>query len=270
VTVATNMAGRGTDIKLGGNFEYRLNQALEAAGLQLGDMEHLAEIDKIREEVRARCTKDEAEVLELGGLYVLGTERHEARRIDNQLRGRSGRQGNSGESRFFLSLQDDLMRIFYRDWVTNAMEKLGMTEGQEIESGMVSRAIARAQKKVEERNFEIRKSLLEYDEVMDEQRKTVYSTRQRVLKGEDLKGMVVDMLERVVERAAQETFLNDAEGFAGWFQRTLASSSTRPWPSGSPTRTATRPRRWRRSSSATTRASRTSPSRSCARSSATS
>ena len=221
VTVATNMAGRGTDIKLGGNFEYRLNQALEAAGLELGDLEHLTEIDKIREEVRERCAKDEAEVLGLGGLYVLGTERHEARRIDNQLRGRSGRQGNVGVSRFYLSLQDDLMRIFYRDWVTNAMERLGMTEGQEIESGMVTRAIAKAQKKVEDRNFEIRKSLLEYDGVMDEQRKEIYSTRQDVLEGVELKQMVTGMLEAVLWRNAQGAFANDVEGFAGWFERTF-------------------------------------------------
>ncbi len=220
VTVATNMAGRGTDIKLGGNFEYRLNERLAQAGLALGDLERLEEIDRIREEVRAQCERDEAEVLSLGGLYVLGTERHEARRIDNQLRGRSGRQGNVGRSRFYLSLQDPLMRIFYRDWVTNFMERLGMSEGQEIESKMVSRAIARAQKKVEDRNFEIRKSLLEYDEVMDSQRKEIYSTRQEVLEGLELKEKVFLMFVRVIERAC-ETYREDAEGFQGWFLRTF-------------------------------------------------
>ncbi|MDF1839070.1 MAG: preprotein translocase subunit SecA, partial [Planctomycetota bacterium] len=138
ITVATNMAGRGTDIKLGGNFEYRLEAALEEAGLELGDEENLERIDAIREEVKSRCDVDEEEVLGMGGLYVLGTERHEARRIDNQLRGRTGRQGNVGASRFFLSLEDPLMRIFYRDWTRNMMEKLGMTEGQAIESKMVS------------------------------------------------------------------------------------------------------------------------------------
>ena len=225
VTVSTNMAGRGTDIKLGGNFEYRLGESLKEAELEEGDVEHLEEIDKIREEVRSQCEIDEAEVLGLGGLYVLGTERHEARRIDNQLRGRSGRQGNAGVSRFFLSLEDDLMRIFYGDWVTNAMERLGMTEGQQIESPMVTRAIARAQKKVEDRNFEIRKSLLEYDEVMDTQRKQIYGTRQEVLEGIDLREKVLSMFDRSVFRAC-ETYGGDAEGFAGWFHKTFGEEVT--------------------------------------------
>ena len=221
VTVSTNMAGRGTDIKLGGNFEYRLGNALEEAGLVLGDTEHLAEIDVIRDRLREQCESDEQEVLGFGGLYVLGTERHEARRIDNQLRGRSGRQGNAGESRFFLSLQDDLMRIFYRDWVTNAMEKLGMTEGQPIESGMVSRAIARAQKKVEDRNFEIRKSLLEYDEVMDFQRKTIYGVRQEVLEKKGTKTRVLAMMVAEIDRSA-EAHRDDAKGYAEWCLKQFA------------------------------------------------
>ncbi len=224
VTVATNMAGRGTDIKLGGNFEHRLAEALEARGLTEGDIEHLEEIDAVREEVRAQCERDEKEVLALGGLYVLGTERHEARRIDNQLRGRSGRQGDAGESRFFLSLQDPLMRIFYRDWVTNAMEKLGMSEGQAIESKMVTRAIAKAQHKVEDRNFEIRKSLLEYDEVMNTQRKTIYGVRQAVLEGELMvsEGLsrVQQMMHNVAERQAG-VYAEDPEGFREWFHRTF-------------------------------------------------
>ncbi len=220
VTVATNMAGRGTDIKLGGNFEFRLGLALEEKGLHEGDPAHFNEINEIREEVRIRCEEDEQKVLGLGGLYVLGTERHESRRIDNQLRGRSGRQGNSGVSRFFLSLEDDLMRIFYADWVTRAMEKLGMSEGQEIESGMVTRAIAKAQKKVEDRNFEIRKSLLEYDEVMDQQRKEVYGTRQDVLEGVELKEKILIMIERASVRAA-EMYSEDASGFTHWMERTF-------------------------------------------------
>jgi len=222
VTIATNMAGRGTDIKLGGNFEYRLKEALAAAGLVEGDVEHLEEIDRIREEVRARCAADEQEVLARGGLYVLGTERHEARRIDNQLRGRSGRQGNVGESRFFLSLQDPLMRIFYRDWVTNMMERLGMTEGQAIESGMVTRAIARAQKKVEDRNFEIRKSLLEYDEVMNAQRKEIYRVRQDVLEKRGLKKKIQIMIGNVLGRQAL-VYLEDAQGFGEWYKRAFGA-----------------------------------------------
>jgi preprotein translocase subunit SecA len=223
VTVATNMAGRGTDIKLGGNFEYRLNKALEEAGLVLGDLEKLAEIDAIRKRVRAQCDKDEQEVLALDGLYVLGTERHEARRIDNQLRGRSGRQGNAGTSRFYLSLEDDLMRIFYRDWVKNFMQKLGMGEGVPIESGMVTRAIERAQKKVEDRNFEIRKNLLEYDEVMDQQRKTIYGVRQEVLGSIGLKEKVLQMVDAALRRAARTTFLGDPEGLRSWYQRAFGA-----------------------------------------------
>ncbi len=220
VTVSTNMAGRGTDIKLGGNFEWRLGNALKDAELVEGDPEHLEEINRVREEVRAQCEKDEAAVLELGGLYVLGTERHESRRIDNQLRGRSGRQGNVGESRFFLSLQDPLMRRFYKDWVTNAMEKLGMSEGVPIESPMVTRAIQKAQKKVEDYHFEIRKSLLEYDEVMDEQRKTVYGVRQEVLEGKGLRDKVEEMFAGVLPRMAA-AFEDDPEGFQGWFHKSF-------------------------------------------------
>ncbi len=220
VTVSTNMAGRGTDIKLGGNFEYRLRRALEEAGLSEGDVDHLEEIDRIRAEVRAACDRDEAEVLGLGGLYVLGTERHEARRIDNQLRGRAGRQGDAGTSRFFLSLQDPLMRRFYKDWVTNAMKRLGMEEGVPIESAMVSRAIQKAQKKVEDYHFEIRKNLLEYDEVMDAQRKSIYGVRQEVLEKVELKDKIVAMLANATTRMAP-TFHDDAKGFAGWFQRTF-------------------------------------------------
>ncbi len=218
VVVATNMAGRGTDIKLGGNFEWRLRAALEAAGLKEGDLEHLDEIAKIRERVRADCDRDQAEVLTQGGLYVLGTERHEARRIDNQLRGRSGRQGDAGVSRFYLSLEDDLMRRFYRDWVKNAMEKMGMSEGVPIESRMVTRAIERAQRKVEDYNFEIRKSLLEYDDVMDQQRKTIYSVRQDVLEGRELRDRIEQFLAKSITRNAA-TYTEDGQGFANWFQR---------------------------------------------------
>jgi len=220
VTVATNMAGRGTDIKLGGNLEYRLARALEAKDLVLGDLDHLEEIDAIREKVRERCDADEQVVLALGGLYVLGTERHESRRIDNQLRGRSGRQGNAGRSRFFLYLEDPLMRIFYGDWAVNAMERLGMTEGQPIESGMVTRAIAKAQRKVEDRNFEIRKSLLEYDEVMNQQRKTIYGVRQDVLEKIELTEKALTMLGGALNRGAT-VHLGDPSGFKEWCLKTF-------------------------------------------------
>ncbi|MAB80558.1 MAG: preprotein translocase subunit SecA [Planctomycetes bacterium] len=220
VTVSTNMAGRGTDIKLGGNFEFRLKQTLDKAGLVEGDPEHLEEVTPIRDGLRSECDEDEASVLELGGLYVLGTERHEARRIDNQLRGRSGRQGDVGTSRFYLSLQDKLMRRFYKDWVTNAMKRLGMEDGVPIESPMVTRAIERAQRKVEEYNFEIRKSLLEYDEVMDLQRKTIYGVRQEVLEDVDLREKVTSMLGNIVRRQAA-IFEGDEDGFREWFHKSF-------------------------------------------------
>jgi len=220
VTVSTNMAGRGTDVKLGGNFEFRLRQALAEKDLEAGDLEHLDEIARIRDELREQCDKDEAGVLERGGLYVLGTERHESRRIDNQLRGRSGRQGDVGESRFFLSLQDPLMRRFYKDWVTNAMKRLGMADGVPIESPMVTRAIEKAQKKVEDYYFEIRKNLLEYDEVMDQQRKTIYGVRQEVLENIGLKEKVLEMFRGVVTRQAG-TYELDPDGFRGWYHRSF-------------------------------------------------
>ncbi len=225
VTVATNMAGRGTDIKLGGNFEARLGLALEAAGLREGDVDHLIEIDAIRSRVREECERDETAVLALGGLCVIGTERHEARRIDNQLRGRTGRQGDVGESRFFLSLQDDLMRIFYREWVTSAMKRLGMEEGVPIESKMVTRAIERAQRKVEEHSFETRKSLLEYDEVMNHQRKVIYGVRQTVVKGKNLKSRVLEMITNVVQRMAG-VFVEDPSGFREWCQKAFGFEIT--------------------------------------------
>ena len=190
VTVATNMAGRGTDIQLGGNPAALIAQRLK--------LQPEADPVAVAAEVKAQVEAEKREVLELGGLYVLGTERHEARRIDNQLRGRSGRQGDPGRTRFYLSLQDDLMRIFAREWVSGLLEKMGMTEGQEIQSRMVTRGIERAQKRVEARNFEVRKSLLEYDEVMNTQRQTIYGKRQEVLEGHELKPLILDMCEEVV------------------------------------------------------------------------
>ena len=199
VTIATNMAGRGTDIILGGNPEAMAWSILQKKYRSKLDVPH-EEMDALIGEVENREHMKEAgvEVRELGGLHVIGTERHEARRIDLQLRGRCGRQGDPGSSRFFLSLEDDLMRIFAGEWVKNVLTRLGMEEGQAIESRMVSRRIEGAQKKVEERNFEVRKNLLEYDEVMDEQRKRTYGYRQNILEGADCKALILEMVDKQI------------------------------------------------------------------------
>ena len=194
VTIATNMAGRGTDILLGGNPEFMYKQVLYRE-------ENLPDTRKLEvyEEIRSDCDKNKQEVVALGGLHILGTERHESRRIDNQLRGRAGRQGDPGTSRFYLSLEDDLMRIFASERVSQMMLKLGMEEGVPIEHGMVTRAIANAQKKVEAHNFEIRKQLLEYDDVMNKQREVIYQHRRAVLSGENLTSDLHDMMAGSVE-----------------------------------------------------------------------
>ncbi|HEX3601255.1 MAG TPA: SEC-C metal-binding domain-containing protein [Lacipirellulaceae bacterium] len=202
VTIATNMAGRGTDIILGGNAEtmaWALLQDKYATRLDVPQDEWHNLITEI--EQRENMKAEGQEVKELGGLHIIGTERHEARRIDLQLRGRCGRQGDPGSSRFYLCLEDDLMRIFAGEWVKNLLTRLGMQEGEAIESRMVSRRIEGAQKKVEERNFEVRKNLLEYDEVMDEQRKRVYSYRQRILDGVNCRDLITEMIDREVDEA---------------------------------------------------------------------
>ncbi len=181
ITVSTNMAGRGTDIILGGNPEMLVKWQAKQEGKEVDD-----DSEEFKELVRAQRAKGAAEreqILELGGLYILGTERHEARRIDNQLRGRAGRQGDPGRSRFYLSLEDDLMRIFAGDRVKGLMERMGMPDGEPIEHPWVTKSVENAQKKVEERNFDIRKNLLEYDDVMSAQRSTVYGLRQALLQG---------------------------------------------------------------------------------------
>ncbi|RBP99586.1 preprotein translocase subunit SecA [Bifidobacterium xylocopae] len=187
VTVATNMAGRGTDIMLGGNVEFLADQQLKDQGYSPDDTPE--EYEKLwpgtLERVKEQVKDEHEEVVELGGLYVLGTERHESRRIDNQLRGRSGRQGDPGETRFYLSLEDDLMRLFNTQLVARVMSK-GMPEGEPIESKSVSKGVRNAQKSVESRNYEIRKNVLKYDDVMNKQRKVIYAERQAVLQGEDI------------------------------------------------------------------------------------
>ncbi len=205
VTIATNMAGRGTDIILGGNPDQAAWEQLKHTYVSRLDIPKAVWDDltkKIADE--EGMVAEGRKVAELGGLHVIGTERHEARRIDLQLRGRSGRQGDPGSSRFFLSLEDDLMRIFAGDWVKSILTRLGMQEGEAIESGLVSRQIEKAQRRVEERHFEQRKNLLEYDEVMDQQRKRVYSFRQNILEGGDCREIILDMLKTQVTSGAAE------------------------------------------------------------------
>ncbi len=219
VTIATNMAGRGTDIILGGNPEtmaWGLLQAKYPTRLDVPQSEWNALVAEI--EQREQMKPEGNVVRGMGGLHIIGTERHEARRIDLQLRGRCGRQGDPGSSRFFLSLEDDLMRIFAGEWVKKIMTMLGMEEGQAIESKMVSRRIEGAQKKVEERNFDVRKNLLEYDEVMDFQRKSVYGYRQRILDGANCKQLILSMIDAQIDRHLEE-FLDKDYGtasFAAW------------------------------------------------------
>ncbi|MEU6997107.1 preprotein translocase subunit SecA [Nonomuraea sp. NPDC046570] len=215
VTVATNMAGRGTDIMLGGNSEFRADVELRQRGLDPVETpeEYEKAYPEALEKARQAVKTEHDEVTELGGLYVLGTERHESRRIDNQLRGRSGRQGDPGESRFYLSLGDDLMRLFNSARVEMIMTRLSIPEDQPIESGIVSKAIASAQHQVEQQNFEIRKNVLKYDEVMNRQRKVIYAERHRVLEGADLheqvRGFVKDVIDEYVTAATAEGFAEE-------------------------------------------------------------
>ena len=224
VTIATNMAGRGTDIILGGNPETMAWAQLQTKYPTRLDVPQEEWINLVREIESREKMKAEGDVVRtLGGLHVLGTERHEARRIDLQLRGRCGRQGDPGSSRFFLSLEDDLMRIFAGEWVKNILTRMGMQEGEAIESRMVSRRIEGAQRKVEERNFEIRKNLLEYDEVMDEQRKRVYGFRQQLLDGVNCKTVILEMIHKLVDRRIDEILDRDygATTYAVWAGRIL-------------------------------------------------
>jgi len=192
VTISTNMAGRGTDILLGGNPKFLAKTFVDEEPTEEA-------LEKAHQKALAIVQKEKEKVIQLGGLHVLGTERHEARRIDNQLRGRSGRQGDPGSSRFYLSLEDDLLRIFGSERISNIMNRLGIEEDQPIEHGLVTKAIESAQRKVEAHNFEIRKHLLEYDNVMNKQREVIYSQRREVLSSEDLKETVTEMIEEQTE-----------------------------------------------------------------------
>jgi len=214
VTIATNMAGRGTDIVLGGNPEFLARQR---AGVDDPSYpEILAQFKKM-------CSDEHREVVEAGGLFILGTERHESRRIDNQLRGRSGRQGDPGESRFYLSLEDDLLRIFGSERISSIMDRLGVAEDEPIEHPLISRSIEGAQKKVEGRNFEIRKHLLEYDDVMNKQREVIYTQRRTILSEENLREHIEEMIDEVLDEtvdmyAPRKSPVSewDMEGLKGW------------------------------------------------------
>lgn len=192
ITIATNMAGRGTDIKLGGNTDMLIAQKLEG-------VEDPAERAALEQGIRDQVARDHDIVKQAGGLYVIGTERHESRRIDNQLRGRAGRQGDPGNSRFFISLQDDLMRIFGSDRMSGMFQKMGMKEGEAIVHPWLSKALERAQKKVEARNFDMRKNTLKYDDVMNDQRKEVYAQRREYMAIEDVSSIVGEALDDVID-----------------------------------------------------------------------
>jgi preprotein translocase subunit SecA len=224
VTVATNMAGRGVDILLGGNPEYLARQEMAAREFDndrylLFEMdeeeraEYEAEYEPIYRKLKLQTDAEHEEVVALGGLYVLGTERHESRRIDNQLRGRSGRQGDPGDSLFYLSLQDDLMRMFASDRIGSIMDKLKWPEDEPITAKMVTKAVESAQRQIEELNFERRKNVLKYDDVMNTQRQVIYAERQKILHGEDFKdealNMVRDVVAATVERLAPEEVFNE-------------------------------------------------------------
>jgi len=220
VTIATNMAGRGTDIQLGGNAEMRIRQ-------ELGP--DVAKDDPRAQAIRAEVEAEREKVKALGGLYVIGTERHESRRIDNQLRGRSGRQGDPGRSKFFLSLEDDLMRIFGSERMDGMLQKLGLKEGEAIVHRWINKALEKAQQKVEARNFDIRKNLLRFDDVMNDQRKVVYEQRMELIKAENVADTVRDMRHQVIEELVAKHIPEkaypeqwDAAGLAADVRRYLA------------------------------------------------
>ena len=201
VTIATNMAGRGTDIQLGGNADMLIEE-------QLAKVAPGPERDKREQAIRAEVAVDKVKVLEAGGLYVIGTERHESRRIDNQLRGRSGRQGDPGASKFFLSLEDDLMRIFGSERMDGMLQRLGLKDGEAIVHPWINKALEKAQQKVEARNFDVRKNLLKFDDVMNDQRKVIYEQRRDMMRAkdvaEDVAGMRHDVIEDLVHVAIPE------------------------------------------------------------------
>ena len=276
VTVATNMAGRGVDILLGGNPEYLARQEMAARDFDndrylLFEMDeeeraaYEAEYEPIFAKFKAQTDAEHDEVVGLGGLYVLGTERHESRRIDNQLRGRSGRQGDPGASLFYLSLEDDLMRMFASDRVSSIMERLKWPEDEPIEAKMVTRAVQNAQGQIEELNYERRKNVLKYDEVMNGQRTVIYGERRKILEGDDPSEEALGFVRDVVE-ATVATYC-PADVFAEeWDREGLLTALTEVYPvslskeqvDGTGTRSRSRPRSWRTRSPPTPRRRRRS------------
>ncbi len=222
VTIATNMAGRGTDILLGGNADFLAKELLRKRGLDPVSAPE-AERQKAYEGARRVTEEEHRKVVELGGLHILGTERHESRRVDNQLRGRSGRQGDPGSSRFYLSLEDDLLRIFGSERIQKIMDRLGMEEGEPIEHRLVTRAIATAQKRVENHHFEIRKHLLEYDDVMNKQREVIYGMRREILEGESQEETIREWMEELLDGIV-DTYAADGTHPEDWDLTGLAEA----------------------------------------------
>ncbi|TMK57974.1 MAG: preprotein translocase subunit SecA [Actinobacteria bacterium] len=234
VMIATNMAGRGVDIKLGGDPEHLAIAELKKQGITHESEDYEEALAAKTAELQPQCKAEAEEVRELGGLFICGTERHESRRIDNQLRGRSGRQGDPGESRFFLSAEDDVIRLFAGDRIYNILDKLGPTddEGGEVplEAKMLTKTVENAQKKVEEQNFLIRKRVLEYDDVMNEQRRVIYKYRREILEGRDISENARDELEAVVERLVEEYTASDI--LEDWDLEELETQLRQIWPVG--------------------------------------
>ncbi|UCG35878.1 MAG: preprotein translocase subunit SecA, partial [Candidatus Omnitrophota bacterium] len=220
VTISTNMAGRGTDIILGGNADYFIKDILAKNNISPEDPSYVAQYQKLYDQYKDKFGEEHKKVVELGGLHVIGTQRHEARRIDNQLRGRSGRQGDPGSSRFYVSLEDDLMRLFGSERIYFLMDKLGFPEDEPIEHGLVSRSLEIAQRRVEGHNFEIRKNLLEYDNVMNKQREVIYNQRSSVLAKESIREEILEMIDEIIEKNIPLYFEEERNvlGLAHWLK----------------------------------------------------
>ena len=218
VTIATNMAGRGTDIVLGGNIDYFIKDILARNNIRPEDDSYKQEYEHLHEKHKESFLNEQKKVIEVGGLHIIGAQRHEARRIDNQLRGRSGRQGDPGSSRFYVSLEDDLMRLFGSERVYAIMDTLGFPEDQPIEHALINHSLAVAQKKVEAHNFEIRKQLLQYDNIMNKQREVIYSQRREILESQNFKEEILLMIDAVVEAEIPIYFQQEQDilGFVHW------------------------------------------------------